>query len=343
MKLLYVTILFCLTINFSLKAQDESSLNKLSKELERLEAIKNDKQQRIIEITNDLQIVSRQNYQQAKEIRKQKTTIENLTEELLILNGEISNIKADYNRLIEEINLLQIQSEESDLMIEKLQNANAELTAQLNQSYMEIGQLTDELKEKGFENEILQAKNDALESMIESLLELRKHIFFLETNFGSPNMFDFTLSYNLLKGKNSLAIGGFVSYKRYSFTLSRSLNQSYDLNALTIGGSFRATVIGGNFGYTYIDPRKSILENMKILGYFNFGYSIPLQSSSESSFNRSNINVSAGSSAIINIPNLATFYFNLGAESQEFRNSENDRNDLGYFFKMGIGVLFSFE
>lgn len=278
------------------------------------------------------------------EVGELKEAIIEKTTEVILLRGQLKDVLNDYERLIEEFNLLSQKNEQDQIYIKRLENVRDDLVIEIDSANQRIFDLDMELKQIGYENELLVAKNNALEERLNDILDYRVQLFFVEINVITPGAYDVGLSYGKLIKAKTLFLGGRLGYKKYDAVNRIGNLYVLDFEIIPITAQVRFPLSKRNFATKYVDPFMPFQKKIKYFGAIDFGYGLLVNSTLSSDFNRGGILAIASFGGIFNFFDLTNFYINTGFEVQSLKN-ENTNGDITsnstrVGMKFGLGVTF---
>ena len=329
----------------SIFSQEESNLIKLAEQIEGLEEESNDKEIQIKELQDQISILTTQNFSSEKEKEKLRKLIQYKTEEIFSLRNQISDIISEHEKLISKIEFLDLQSKEDSMMVDDLKKSKSILQEKLKKTNNQVRSLTDSLSQIGRYNEVLAAKNKALNEQINEFLEVRKSMSFLEFSYLNPGGFDVSISHGFLTRANTLFFGLDIGYKSYSIDQEDINPSRIELSLLPVVLQVRFPISRRNFAFKYVDPFVLAFENAKYYVFIDFGYTATLSSSINSNYNKGGVTAGAGFGIIFNFFEITNGFIFLGGEAQNFKNTgtpqfnQDDQETIG-FFKIGLGVNF---
>lgn len=321
-----------------------SGIVKLSEEIDRLENDKRNKQRQITSLQNQISILTSANNDFKLKNDELLEVIAGKTSEIYVLRGQISDILSDYESLIEEYRLLELENEENRTNIERLKAAKEKLEEELHEQNTRIKSQTDSLRQLGYENVILSARNQALNERIEDLLELRVNYAFIEFNYILFTSYDISLSIGkLIKGK-TLYAGlrvGYENHFRRNSTLSFSREQ---LDLIPLTAQVRFPLSKRSFAKKYVDPFEPVRGSIKYYGSIDFGYAKEISASPTSAYNKGGTLAILSVGGIFNFFEITNAYVNIGVDFQQLKrkNSEFAADDktVRFGLRLGGGVSF---
>lgn len=333
-KLLFTLILSILFLNTSY-AQSSSSLSRLVKRFEDLKISNTEKAQTIKRLESEIKrILSDQNsYSRVYENEVKKKTLE-----ILRLRGELLSVQAEYNLVIDELNLLQGQNAVYESTIKQLESERGALNRSLQASNAIIDDLTIKLQNSRYSNQLLIAENDALKQRLNEIFGIQNRISFVGVNTSTGFGPELSITHGILSKGNNLFTGLKLSYAQYRYSKS---NEVPFIELLQLNASLKVPISRRNFGYYYIKKSTSVFTHIKYFLSVDAGWSRQLSGLNVINYS-SGLNWSLGVGAIIpTLDNVGAYlYMGLKGESFniDFQNVNGDENLVA--FQLGVGANF---
>jgi len=340
MSILFLFILFF----FSSANAQQTALSKLIDRVQELKKISADKQTQISNLNLTIKnLVSNNNItrQENKELRRE---MQKKTELLYVINGQLSDLTFEYEKLILEMTRLGIESEENKSLISDLKTEKDILSDRLASAGRDIEVLTNFMKDKNLQADILIAKNEALENRIDELVNYIQSVVIVEMYGNFPYAGGFNLIYGkLLKGGNML-VGVNTGLAIYEPRNGIDIKSTLGAKIVPIGVVVRfALNRKRKLGFSYVSLETPRDEKVKLFGSIEAGYSFSIGSKSINEYyNRGGFNGLAGLGAIIDINENVKPYLMTGIKFQELskKTSTYFNQELLVGFYLAAGVYF---
>ena len=340
---IYSTLLISILSIEVIDAQ-ETALNKLIDRVEELKKISNDKQTQIKSLTTSLDILTIKNKNLSKKNTSLKKEVEQRTIKIFELNGQLSDLSFEYEKLILEMDRLTNSNKEYASIIEKIKTEKGSLIDSITIMDKNLQKLSMSLKDKQFEAELLNAKNKALERRIDELVNYKAKIISAEI-FGSfPYAGGLSLTLGKISKGGNLIYGlrsGITQYKERS---GENVSTTYGARLISIGGILKFALDRKNkLGFSYLSTEFSEERPYKWFGIIEGNIGIPIFNKSISTnYNRPGFGGLVGVGTIFDYNENVKPYLLCGIRLQELSRQLGDVTEQDFLigFNISAGVYF---
>lgn len=339
MNKLILLILFILLPITQIRSQS-SSLNKLTDRIIELNQVSKDKQSLIDQLAIEINNLTLNSAAYNKENKKLRETIQNKTEELIILRRELNDIIIEFDQLKEDVVALSALNNEYKEIIEDLNENRQKLTDRISQADKEINGLYQLLTQKEYENELLIASEKALSKRIDDIINANRTIAFLEISATAPDGFDFSAAAGRLLNGYNIYLGAKIGYAKFT----QSFNSNLDISLLPISLEAKISIGKTRLNFEYVDLNETFYSKRKFYLAFRIGYSPRLNSGPSSFINIGGPHFGTAVCMILNSNESANLYIISGIDLNILGNinSLGDRSFSTYpRFRIGVGGIFN--
>jgi hypothetical protein len=322
----------------------ETALSKLIDRVDELKKISNDKQLQIRNLTTSVDVLTTKNKNLSRNNASLRKEIEQKTIKILELNGQLSDLSFEYDKLIIEMNRLIDSNKEYMSILDKIRVEKESLSDSLAMLDKNLQTLSMSLREKQFEAELLNAKNKALERRIDELVNYKAKVISSEI-FGSfPYAGGLSLTYGKISKGGNLMYGMKSGITLYQERSGENISTTYGSRLLSIGGILKFALDKKNkLGFSYVSTEFSEDKPYKWFGLIEGNIGIPIFNKNiPTNYNRPGFGGLVGVGTIFDYNENVKPYLMLGLRLQELSRKSEDitQQDFLIGFNISAGVYF---